>query len=232
MYGVLVRAPSDPEFAEYTALPCNSSLRPQQRRAHSRAQFCRRNGWCTALLTISSCCLPFALSGCCSIVVNGAGTGALTASPNSVTFGAVSIGQTASTPVSLLNGSSAPVQITQLNLTGQSFSVVSPSDFPVTIAAGGTYDFSVNFSPAAMGAATGQLTIISDATMVIGLSGTATTVGTTTLSSLNCTSSALTGSATDACTVTLNAAAPSGGLTASLASSNPAVMVPVTVTVP
>ena len=198
---------------------------------------CRLNYWCTVLLIVSSCWILFALSGCGGIfVVNGAGTGALTASPNTVTFGAVSLGQTASTPLALLNGSSAPVQITQLSLTGQSFSLVSPSDLPVTIAAGGTYSLNVQFNPAAAGMATGQLTIASNASssgaMVIGLRGTGATAGGAILSSLSCTSSALIGSAADACTLTLSAAAGSGGLTVSLASNNSAITVPSTVTVP
>jgi hypothetical protein len=52
-----------------------------------------------------------------------------------------------------------------------------------------------------------------------------------TLSAVSCTSSSMTGSGTDACTVTLSGAAPAGGMTVSLASNNSAVTVPATVTV-
>ena len=237
MHGVLVPAPPDLDSASYIGSPCNRGLRSKHRRAHGSVQTCHFNGWCKALLIISSCWILFALSGCGGIfVVNGAGTGALTASPNTVTFGAVSLGQTASTPLALLNGSSAPVQITQLSLTGQFFSLVSPSDLPVTIAAGGTYSLNVQFNPADAGMATGQLTIASNASssgaMVIGLRGTGATAGGAILSSLSCTSSALIGSAADACTLILSAAAGSGGLTVSLASNNSAITVPSTVTVP
>jgi hypothetical protein len=238
VHGILFPAPSDPESARYIASPCNSRSRPKQRCAHSRAKICRLNGWYTALIIISFCCLSFALFGCGgSIVVNGAGSGDLIASPNTVVFGAVSIGQSASTTVSLLNGSSAPVQITQLNLIGQPFSVGSPSHLPVTIAAGGTYSLNVQFNPAATGTATGQLTIASNSstagTPVINLSGTGTTgTGSAALSALYCSSGTMTGSGTDACTVTLTAAAPDGGLSVSLSSSNAAVTLPSTVTVP
>jgi hypothetical protein len=51
-------------------------------------------------------------------------------------------------------------------------------------------------------------------------------------SALSCSSTSMTGSGTDSCTVTLSAAAPSGGLIVSLSSSNAAVTVPGTVTVP
>ena len=52
------------------------------------------------------------------------------------------------------------------------------------------------------------------------------------LSGLNCTSGTITGAGTDSCTVTLSAAATSGGMTISLASNNSAVTMPGTVTVP
>lgn len=51
------------------------------------------------------------------------------------------------------------------------------------------------------------------------------------LSGVSCSKSSLTGSGSDACTVTLAAAAPSGGTTVSLASNNGAVSVPGSVTV-
>lgn len=51
------------------------------------------------------------------------------------------------------------------------------------------------------------------------------------LSAVTCSSSSLTGAATDACTVTLTAAAPSSGLTVALTSSSSAVTVPSSVTV-
>jgi hypothetical protein len=167
--------------------------------------------------------------------VNQVDSGTLKASPNSVSFGAVSVGQTASTAVSLVNGGSAPVEITQLNLTGLPFSVVAPSDLPVTIAAGGTYSLNVQFDPAATGTVTGQLTVASNAstngTAVIALTGTGMAAPPA-LSALSCSSGAMTGSGTDACTVTLSTSAPSGGLNVNLSSSSSAVTVPNTVTVP
>jgi hypothetical protein len=61
---------------------------------------------------------------------------------------------------------------------------------------------------------------------------TYTEAGGALLSAFSCTSVSLTGAGTDACTVTLNAAAPSGGLAVSLSSSSLAAAVPATVTVP
>jgi hypothetical protein len=52
------------------------------------------------------------------------------------------------------------------------------------------------------------------------------------MSALTCNSIILTGAGTDSCKVTLNGAAPSAGLSVSLSSSNAAVTVPATVTIP
>lgn len=190
---------------------------------------------CPLLTTILVYILAFSLSGCGVLVLNRANAGSLLPQPSSVNFGAVSIGQTASTTVSLLNESSAAVEVTQLNLTGQRFSVVGPSSLPVTIAVGGTYTLSVQFNPEAVGTATGQLTIATSTsgTPVISLSGTGTSgTDSAALNALSCSSGAITGSGTDACTVGLTASAPSGGLIVDLLSSNAAVTVPSTVTVP
>ena len=62
---------------------------------------------------------------------------------------------------------------------------------------------------------------------MISLSGNGVPV----LSALSCTSGSVTGAGTDSCTVTLNAAAASGGFVVSLASNNSAVTVPASVTV-
>jgi hypothetical protein len=51
------------------------------------------------------------------------------------------------------------------------------------------------------------------------------------LSALTCVSGSMTGAGTDSCSVTLNAASPSGGFAVSLASNNSAVTVPASVTV-
>jgi hypothetical protein len=109
-------------------------------------------------------------------VANGTATGTLVASPGQVAFGNVSVGKTASATILLFNGSSAPLQVTQLALTGQSFSVAGQSSPSITVSAGATYRLNVQFAPVASGTAAGQLTITSNAstsnTAVISLSGT------------------------------------------------------------
>ncbi len=212
--------------------------------AHPVTRAVKCNRWLATFLFLAlSCCLPFVLSGCLGgqIISNAAGadSGSLQASPTSIAFGAVSTGQTASSNVSIVNGRSAAVQVSQIEVTGQPFSASLTSDLPITVPAGGTFNFNVNFTPTAMGPATGELTVISNSptggTLVIGLSGTGTAAGTANtaaLSSLSCAVASMTGAGSDNCTVSLNAAAPTGGFTVTLASNNSAVAVPATVTMP
>jgi hypothetical protein len=177
------------------------------------------------------------LSGCTgSLATNTTGTngstGTLVASSTSVDFGSVAVGNTASMTVTLTNQGTTAVKISQMTVTGQSFKTSTQSSLPVTVAAGGTFTLTVGFSPTAMGAATGQLTVTGAAavmtTTAVSLSG----AGVPVLNALNCTNNAITGAGTDDCTLTLNAQANSGGLSVNLSSSNTAVAVPSTVTVP
>ena len=198
----------------------------------------RLHGWCAALFIILSGCLIAALSGCGGNIVSGGEQGTLVASPNSVDFGSVSVGETASNTVSLVNGKSTPVEISQVNLTGQSFSVAAPASLPVTLAAGQSYNLNVQFNPGDTGDATGQLTFTSSSSSstndraVVGLTGTGMMRGwSASLKTLSCGSASMTGAGNDACTVTLNSAAPSSGVSVRLSSSNTAVTVPATVTV-
>ncbi len=177
-----------------------------------------------------------ALSGCVgSIATNKAQTdaaGTLVASSSSVDFGPVAVGRMLSQSVTLMNQGTAPVTISGLTLSGQSFSSNGQTGLPVTINANSSFTLAIQFNPTATGTAAGQLTITSNsstgASTSVGLSGTGVPV----LSALTCTSGSITGGGTDNCTVTLNSQADSDGLAVSLASSNLAVNVPVSVTVP
>jgi hypothetical protein len=122
------------------------------------------------------------------------------------------------------------VTITAATVTGSGFSV-SGATFPLTLNPNQTATLTVQFDPTLAGAATGSLTLTSNSSSgtstVISLSGTGLPV----LSALSCTSGSMTTAGTDSCTVTLNAAAASGGFAVSLASNNSAVTVPASVTV-
>jgi hypothetical protein len=136
--------------------------------------------WSPFVLTAVSVCLLSGL-GCGNIVMApGPSAGSLVASSSSVAFGSVSAGQTANASVSFLNQTTTPVQISQLTVTGEFFSLGSQISLPATVAPSTSLLVDVEFTPTAPGAATGQLKIISnsasDASTVVGLNGTGSAV--------------------------------------------------------
>ena len=186
---------------------------------------------------LTSVSLLLMLSGC-THSINSSGTsssslGSLEVSPGAVTFGSVPVGQSASSGVSLINQGSAAIQILSVSITGQAFSVSGAGDMPMTLAAGATYKLGVTFAPTGAGNATGQLAITSNAassgTITADLSGTGTSSNVAALSALTCTNGSVIGAGSDNCKVTLNTAAPSGGLAVALTSNNANVSVPSTV---
>jgi len=191
------------------------------------------------LLLLASIWLSVALTGCVANLSQNHGTtateGSLEISPANITFGAVSIGQTASKAVSVMNSGTAPVQISSVSISGQSFSVSEIGDFPIALAAGANVNLDVNFTPSGAGAATGKLIITSNsqsgAAVTVDLSGSGISASAPVLSALSCANGTLKGPATDQCGVTMSSAAGSGGVTVALTSNNSAVTVPASVTV-
>lgn len=184
-----------------------------------------------------------ALSGCgdmsaataASSNETGSGSSAsLVVSATSVAFGSVAVGQTASAGVEVTNNGSSAVQLSAPQITGQYFSLVGQNGGAVSIGAGGSQTFNLQFAPMAAGSQTGSMTVTAGTdTLTVALSGTGEAAATpAALNGLTCTNSSMTGAGTEACTVTLTAAAGSSGLTVNLTSSSTAVSVPASVTVP
>jgi Abnormal spindle-like microcephaly-assoc'd, ASPM-SPD-2-Hydin len=186
----------------------------------------------SAVLLTLSCSLV--LSGCSgSLVTNSsAAAGSLTVSSSTVDFGQVAVGNTASNAITLTNKGAAAVEISALNLTGQPFTISGGGATPMTVGANASVTVNVQFGPTASGAATGQLTITSNASSGSSTSVALSGVGVPMLTGLNCVNGSILGSAADTCTVSLNAAAGSNGQAVSLTSNDSAVVVPASVTVP
>jgi len=152
------------------------------------------------------------------------------ASVSSINFGNVTISATASQTVTLTNGGSAPLHITAVTAsTGFS----QTNTCPASIAAGAGCTITVTFAPTTVGPVTGSLTITDNAPgspQTIALTGTGVAVIVSlTLSK----ASVIGGNSVTSNTVSLSSAAPPGGASVSLSSSNPSVAsVPATVTIP
>lgn len=236
----------DDAVAKARAAMCGASqrnYRGMRSRACAASHQRDHSFFLSCILILFSGCASLAMSGCVGGQIIGANTnasaGSLQASPNNVSFGSVPLGTTTSASITLVNQGSAEVKVSQVTLAGQSFAVSGAGDLPIMVAAGHTFNLSVSFSPTTPGTASGVLTIASDAaangTLVVELSGTGTAadaINPPELSSFSCVSGAVTGSATDSCTIALSSPAASGGFTVSVASNNGAVTVPATVTVP
>ncbi len=154
-------------------------------------------------------------------------------STKDLSFGSVNL-NVASAPqsVTLTSSGTAPLTIRTVTLAGSEFSMSGPA-LPVTLNPGQTATFTVIFDPTVTGRSTGSIKIVDNAssrTKTITLSGSGE-AATGVLSGLTCSQALITGSGSDLCTVTLNAAAGSGGQVVSLSSSVTAVTVPSSVTV-
>src|SRR3989454_184426 len=102
-----------------------------------------------------------------TIALSGAGvtsTFLLTASPTSLSFGNVTAGsKSAPQTVTLTNSGNSSVSISQINVSGSGFTA-SGLTAPLTLAAGQTASFSVVFASTTAGTATGNVSLVSNAT--------------------------------------------------------------------
>lgn len=190
-------------------------------------------------IALLSCLVLVMFTGCgANYTVTAAGIGTFQASTDSVDFGTVTVGQIANSSLTLVNQSSSAIQVSDVKVTGNGFSLADSSSLTFSIAANSTFSLALQFQPKANGDSTGQLTVTSTSStspsLKIKLHGKGATAGSTSpaLSSISCSQSAFTGTGSDLCTVTLTTAAAAGSVTVSLLSNNSAVTVPGSVTVP
>jgi hypothetical protein len=113
--------------------------------------------------------------------VSGSGTTSseIAASPASVAFGNVIVGNSQTVPVTIANTGSVTVTISAAAATGTGFSFTGPG-LPATLAAGQSTTFNAIFTPTSSGSKTGNLAITSDAnnpTLNVPLAGVGVTQG-------------------------------------------------------
>lgn len=193
------------------------------------------------LLTLSGCGGGLVLNPSSSTSSAG-----LVASPSSLSYGTLTVGQSASQSASVINSTQQPVVISSINVSDSSFKITDHLTLPLTLAAGQSQSLHIVFQPANAGDVNAQVLISSGSStqasaQVQSASGSSTQGSTTislkgsgkaaaaaalAVSSLSCTTASFTTSGTDTCTVTLNAPAPSGGVSVGLASDNSSVTVP------
>jgi hypothetical protein len=105
--------------------------------------------------------------------------GALTASPTSMNFGNIQVGQNPSAAETVTNTGNASITISAIAVSGTGFTVTGMTT-PATLAAGQSGTFIVHFIPTSAGAVSGNVTVTSTATnptLTIPLSGAGVTAG-------------------------------------------------------
>jgi len=109
----------------------------------------------------------------------GVASGTLSPSSTSLAFGSIQVGSNGSQSETLTNATGSTVTISQASASGTGFSIAGLTP-PVTLAVNQSVTFTAIFTPASAGAASGALSIVSDAPnspLSIPLSGTGVTPG-------------------------------------------------------
>src|ERR1017187_4496587 len=109
----------------------------------------------------------------------GVAPGGLGSNPTSLSFSSVTLGSNQSQSETVTNTGGSSVTISQVGISGTGYSL-SGITTPVTLTAGQSTSFTVTFTPASAGSASGNLTVTSNAsnpTLTIPLSGTGVALG-------------------------------------------------------
>ncbi len=222
----------DVKPAIHTAFPANRDRHERQFYFPTSRRNAAVRGYRSSVLPaiISLSFVIMILSGCGGVQMSQK-TNTVIATPSTIAFGNVAVGQTATASVTLQNRGLSAVQIDDLSASGQSFSIAGAT-FPIQLAANASATVKLTFTPTAAGSVTGPLMITTSAASTPVSVANASGTGTPGVSALTCAVGFLATVGTDSCSVKLNVAAPSGGFVVNLASNNGAVGLPSTVTVP
>jgi hypothetical protein len=140
------------------------------------AKDCAGAGVLLLSLAVMVGCQGFSSSKAASTTTTVA-QGALTANPTSLSAGTVHVGSDQQLSVSVTNTGGSSLTVTQVAINGTGFTLSGIST-PLTLNAEQTLAFSVTFTPPTAGAASGSVTITSNASnpsLAIPVSGTGTT---------------------------------------------------------
>lgn len=184
-------------------------------------------------MTVVFSCLTILLPSACGSKPSLSGStakAAITTSPAAIGFGDVTVGTSAAQTERIAASGNATVTISAAAAAGTGFSASGVAT-PLVLAPGQSATIVISFDPTQPGAASGALSIASNApTVMVPLSGTGVAPPPV-LQSLTCVSSTLAaGPQSDSCTVSLNESAPSP-VAVALSSNNAAITVPSSVTI-
>ena len=125
------------------------------------------NRWGKVLLFALACCWTIVMSGCGAGVSIPLGGSGLLASPGTIDFGNVLVGHEVDSSVNIKNNNASSIVVSQVNVSGQSFSLLSNTNTPISIPAGGTFNLKIGFTPASTAAYSGQITLMDPSAKMI-----------------------------------------------------------------
>jgi hypothetical protein len=117
------------------------------------------NGWGKDFIFALACCLTMVTSGCGAGVSKPLG-GSLVVSPDTVNFGGVAVDHQADSSVTVTNSGSSPIDVSQVNVSGQVFSLLGSSSMPISIPSGGNSTLKIGFTPVSTTNYSGQLNLM------------------------------------------------------------------------
>src|SRR5271156_913745 len=160
--------------AQFQFTPDSTTSQPPRTRVSQSALMLTMIATFLAIVGLSSCAgyTTAAKTTVGAPVTSGAGV--LSASTATLSFGDVAVGNTASQSLTVTNVGTGVVNVSQATITGAAFTVVSgaPSG---ALQVGQSVTIQIQFAPAASGAASGAITVVSDASnspLMISLTGT------------------------------------------------------------
>jgi hypothetical protein len=107
------------------------------------------------------------MSGCGAGISVPLGGGGLLVAPGTINFGNVPVGHQVDNSVIITNSNASPILVSQVNVSGQPFSLLSNASMPINLPAGGTYNLKIGFTPASPVAYSGQITMMDTLAKVI-----------------------------------------------------------------
>jgi ASPM-SPD-2-Hydin domain-containing protein/centrosomal CEP192-like protein len=108
-----------------------------------------------------------ALSGCAGYTAKNLTEPQLVITPNVIDFKSVVVGQKNTQTIQLSNPGSAPLAVTQIQVSGKGF-LLTPATLPLKLSPGSSKSLTLAFDPVAPGNATGTLSVMTDDSKISG----------------------------------------------------------------
>jgi Abnormal spindle-like microcephaly-assoc'd, ASPM-SPD-2-Hydin len=162
-----------------------SQITPSRQTGEAKVQLPAGSPLFSLLAALAVILLSFGLSSCAGYTTTaatqsgGSGSGVLSPSASPISFGNVAVGSNSTQSLSITNTGTSAVNVTAATISGSGFTITG-GNLATSIGVGQSVTAQIQFAPTSSGAASGTLTVTSDASnspLMISLSGTGTQPG-------------------------------------------------------